>query len=110
MELTSVHLDVDMARDLYERLCQALDLLNTPMALEVLERLVNERPYSHLADSATIGRAVECLDSIGAVCTCTGLANRGAPLVVPTPRGRYLLGRLIRLQEMLRREDQQDRH
>jgi hypothetical protein len=89
-----------MARDLYERICKALDFLGMPMALEVLDGLVHERPYSHLADSGTIGAAVECLRSVGAVRLVAHSEDAGLPAVEVTTRGRTLFWRLVEIQQL----------
>ncbi|MEV4706767.1 hypothetical protein [Actinoplanes sp. NPDC049316] len=93
-----------MAIDLYERICRALDLVSTPMALEVLDKLVNNLPYGHLADSATIRHAIECLRSVGAVQARAHLSSIGVPAIALTPHGRRLFWRLASIQEAAGRQ------
>jgi hypothetical protein len=99
-----------MAHDLYERICKALDFVGKPMALEVLDRLVHERPYSQLADSATISAAVECLCSFGAVRLAPNSERErvGVPAVELTTRGRALFWRLVEIQHLARQQSVQE--
>jgi hypothetical protein len=97
-----------MAHDLYERICKALDFVDKPMALEVLDRLVHERPYSQLADSATISAAVDCLCSFGAVRLAPNGERVGAPVVELTTRGRALFWRLVEIQQLARQQAAQE--
>ncbi|GAA1883889.1 hypothetical protein [Asanoa iriomotensis] len=97
-----------MAIDLYERICRALDLVSTPMALEVLEKLVDDLPYGHLADSATIRHAIECLRSVGAVQARAQLSSIGVPAIALTPHGRRLFRRLASMQDVPGRQSMID--
>jgi len=90
-----------MARDLYERISQALDLIGTPLALEVLDDLVHGRwPYSRTDDTATMIAAINCLGSVGAIRRTRQLIPTGVPLVELTPRGHDLFWRLVEIEKL----------
>ncbi|HET8659151.1 MAG TPA: hypothetical protein VFM55_09155 [Micromonosporaceae bacterium] len=90
-----------MDRDQYDRICQALDFIGMPMALEVLDDLVHSRsPYSRPADTATITAAVDCLRSVGAVCSTAQPTMVGFGAVELTSHGRDLFWRLVEIEQM----------
>ena len=90
-----------MAEVRFGALAQAFELLHTPRALEVLGDLATGRsPYDRGDDDAVIGRAIDCLRSVGAVTSSPKPPRLAARTVEITAQGRGLFERLVEIERM----------
>lgn len=89
-----------------DALAKVRDLICTPLALDVLDDLVHDRPPFSRKDRPTaVFRAVRCLVSLGAARVRLNPIPGRPPLVTLTPGGRALHSRLVEIEDWARAYD-----
>ena len=95
-----------MSRVGLDALAKVRDLVCTPLALDVLDDLVHDRPpFSRKDRPAAVFRAVRCLVSLGAASVRLNPIPGQPPLVTITAGGRFLHSRLVEIEDWARAYD-----